>query len=123
MKFGCELRGFWKNFSSIGWHNYHHCFPWDYKTAELPGYRWNLSSSVIDFFAWLGWATELKTVPDDIIKRRVLRTGDGTHPYSIKAMEENNNNGNVDKIRDTEHFWGFGDQEMTSEDMKLVKIL
>jgi stearoyl-CoA desaturase (delta-9 desaturase) len=108
-----------------GWHNYHHVFPWDYKTAELPYYRWNISTAVIDFFAWIGWATELKTVPDDIIKKRVLRTGDGSHPYSIELERLNNNNNGIgnDKLRDTEHFWGFGDKEMTSEDMKYVKIL
>jgi stearoyl-CoA desaturase (Delta-9 desaturase) len=45
-----------------GWHNYHHVFPWDYKTSELPLYVFNFSCLVIEFFAWLGWATELKTV-------------------------------------------------------------
>lgn len=82
-------------------------FPWDYKTSELPGYMFNLSTAFIDFFAWLGWATELKTVPDEVIRKRVLRTGDGSHPYSKQVnakLDENNNN---DKMRDTEHFWGF----------------
>lgn len=96
----------------LGWHNYHHVFPWDYKTAELPGYGWNLSTAVVDFFAWLGWATELKTVPDDVILKRVLRTGDGTHPYSKlqKILEERKQNGGLNalgELRDTEHFWGF----------------
>ena len=91
-----------------GWHNYHHCFPWDYKTAELPGYSFNLSTAFIDFFAWLGWAHELKTVPDDIIKKRILRTGDGTHKYSSQIKREENNNFNAhDKFRVTENFWGW----------------
>jgi len=73
----------------------------------------------------MGWATELKTVPDEIIKKRVLRTGDGSHPYSKEEAENNNNNNNdyKDIIRDTEHFWGFGDKEMNPEDMKYVKVL
>lgn len=74
----------------------------------------------------MGWATELKTVPEDIIRKRVLRTGDGSHPFSKQVAEINNNNNNneyKDKLRDTEHFWGFGDKEMNSEDMKYVKVL
>lgn len=63
-----------------GWHNYHHVFPWDYKTAELGNYSGNLTTAFIDMFAKIGWAYDLKSVSDEIIKRRVERTGDGTHP-------------------------------------------
>ena len=31
-----------------GWHNYHHVFPWDYKTAELGDYAVNFTTLVID---------------------------------------------------------------------------
>lgn len=58
-----------------GWHNYHHTFPWDYKAAELDSYNGNVSTAFIDFMAKIGWAYELKTVPLDIIRKRVLRTG------------------------------------------------
>lgn len=37
-----------------GWHNYHHVFPWDYKTAELGDYGLNFSTAFIDFFAKIG---------------------------------------------------------------------
>lgn len=37
-----------------GWHNYHHVFPWDYKTAELGNYRYNMTTGFIDFFAKIG---------------------------------------------------------------------
>lgn len=37
-----------------GWHNYHHVFPWDYKTSELGEYSLNLTTAVIDFFAKIG---------------------------------------------------------------------
>lgn len=37
-----------------GAHNYHHVFPWDYKTAELGMYKVNLTCAVIDFFAKIG---------------------------------------------------------------------
>lgn len=62
-----------------GWHNYHHVFPWDYKTAELGSYRANYTTAFIDFFAKIGWAYELKSVSNKIIKTRVDRTGDGSH--------------------------------------------
>jgi len=109
-----------------GWHNYHHIFPWDYKTAELPGYAFNLSTAFIDFFAWLGWATELKTVPADVMKKRILRTGDGSHKFAkvkVDGSDDNNNEDEDDGERDIEHFWGFGDHTMTKQDMKNIKIL
>ncbi|RZC32996.1 FA desaturase domain containing protein [Asbolus verrucosus] len=43
-----------------GWHNYHHVFPWDYKTGELGGYRTNITTAFIDLMAKLGWAYERK---------------------------------------------------------------
>lgn len=100
---------------------FQHIFPWDYKTAELPGYMFNISTAFIDLFAWIGWATELKTVPDNIIKNRIARTGDGSHKYSHEKHNETDDNNN--DTRDVEHFWGFGDNEMTKQDMKNVKIL
>ncbi|TMW52723.1 hypothetical protein DOY81_002173 [Sarcophaga bullata] len=39
-----------------GWHNYHHVFPWDYKTGEFGS----------------------KSVSPDMVKRRALKCGDGT---------------------------------------------
>jgi hypothetical protein len=38
-----------------------HVFPWDYKTAELNSFFFNFTTEFLEFFAWLGWATELKT--------------------------------------------------------------
>jgi stearoyl-CoA desaturase (delta-9 desaturase) len=76
-----------------GWHNYHHTFPWDYKTSELGKYSVNFSAALIDFFAKIGWAYELKTVSEEMIKKRVLRTGDGSH-----------------------EIWGWGDKDQSSED-------
>lgn len=37
-----------------GWHNYHHVFPWDYKTAELGDYSLNWSTAFINLFAKIG---------------------------------------------------------------------
>jgi len=63
-----------------GWHNYHHVFPWDYKTAELGDYAVNFTALVIDFFAWMGLAYDLQTVPKEVVRNRIIRTGDGSHP-------------------------------------------
>lgn len=78
-----------------GWHNYHHTFPWDYKTAELGQYSVNFSAFIIDSFAKIGWAYDLKTVSEEMIKKRVLRTGDGTH-----------------------EIWGWGDKDQPKEDFE-----
>lgn len=76
-----------------GFHNYHHTFPWDYKTAELGGYSLNITKLFIDLMAKIGWAYDLKTVSQDLIERRVKRTGDGSHPV-----------------------WGWDDKDMPIED-------
>lgn len=67
-----------------GWHNYHHVFPWDYKAAELGNYKLNVSTAVIDLCAKLGLAYDLKTIPSDIVKKRAMRTGDGSR-YSFAS--------------------------------------
>jgi stearoyl-CoA desaturase (Delta-9 desaturase) len=64
--------------SLTGWHNYHHSFPWDYKTAELGAYRLNFTTAFLDLMAKIGWAYDLKTVTMDMIEKRKERTGDGT---------------------------------------------
>jgi len=79
-----------------GWHNYHHVFPWDYKTGEL-GNRWNPSTTFIDFFAKIGWAYELKSVSQKMIARRAKRSGDGSH------------------------IWGYGDADIEPEDLEEIE--
>ena len=62
----------------IGWHNYHHTFPWD-KTAELGHHRVNWTTAFIDFFAYIGWAYDLKQPSKELVKRVVEKLGDGSH--------------------------------------------
>jgi stearoyl-CoA desaturase (delta-9 desaturase) len=62
-----------------GWHNYHHTFPWDYKTAELGDYAMNLTTAFIDFFALIGWAYDRKQPSARLVQSVVQRRGDGTH--------------------------------------------
>ncbi|KAG7213575.1 hypothetical protein KM043_002830 [Ampulex compressa] len=76
-----------------GWHNYHHVFPWDYKTAELGNYKFNFTTAFIDFFAKIGWAYDLKSVSQDMVRKRVEKTGDGTHEV-----------------------WGWGDKDQLQEE-------
>lgn len=68
-----------------GFHNYHHVYPWDYKTAELGNNYLNVSTKFIDFFAWIGWAYDLKSVPEDVAKTRAQRTGDGSNCWGFKS--------------------------------------
>ncbi|XP_076673223.1 acyl-CoA Delta-9 desaturase-like [Andrena cerasifolii] len=83
-----------------GWHNYHHVFPWDYKTAELGNYRFNITTAFIDFFAKIGLAYDLKMVPRDLVQKRVKRTGDGSHEV-----------------------WGWGDADQTQEDRDQTVVI
>ncbi|KAL7012128.1 hypothetical protein ACKWTF_014644 [Chironomus riparius] len=112
-----------------GWHNFHHTFPWDYKVSETNLYRHNFGMIFIDFFAWLGWATDLKVASNDLIRKRVMRTGDGTHPYAveealkmkklgIEKVENNNNNNNNNNEEDIKTCWGLGDKDMPFEDIR-----
>lgn len=70
-----------------GWHNYHHCFPWDYKTAELSNYRTNITSLFVDAMASIGWAYDLRTASPEMIKTRMDRSGDGTNT-SVWGLKE-----------------------------------
>ncbi|CAG9787312.1 unnamed protein product [Diatraea saccharalis] len=64
--------------SGEGWHNYHHAFPWDYKAAELSTHL-NPTARIIEFLASIGMIYDLKSAPPDMVKNRIMRTGDGTH--------------------------------------------
>lgn len=109
-----------------GWHNYHHVYPFDYKCSELPFYWCNLTTSVIDFFACLGWAYDLKTMSQEMVRRRVLRTGDGSHRNSKEEEEKRKTSkvstqtkedcggedeGEHNDPRD--HYWGWGNSSFS----------
>lgn len=61
-----------------GWHNYHHAFPWDYRASEL-GSPLNVTGFLIDVLAKIGAVYDRKQATHNMIKNRVLRTGEGTH--------------------------------------------
>lgn len=58
-----------------GFHNYHHVFPWDYKTSEL-GFTLNVTTMWINLFYKLGLASNLKTVKNDVIDSMKTKYGD-----------------------------------------------
>ncbi|KAL6426364.1 hypothetical protein ACFW04_009104 [Cataglyphis niger] len=99
-----------------GWHNYHHVFPWDYKAAELGDYRTNFTTAFIDFFSWIGWAYDLKTVNHAIIQKRAAKTGDGSK-YERTTDHHNTQHTHDDAI------WGWGDTDMAAEDMQKAQII
>lgn len=116
-----------------GWHNYHHVFPWDYKTAELGNYGLNWTKFFIDFFAKIGWAYDLKTVPDELVRNRILKTGDGSHEYSDshKKHEPDVNRNYINNLEDDqsndEHnndlIWGWDDKDIRSQDKCCAVVL
>ncbi|RWS28696.1 stearoyl-CoA desaturase 5-like protein [Leptotrombidium deliense] len=70
----------WSAFGE-GFHNYHHAFPWDYKTSEFDWkYNMNLTAAFIDFFAFFGQAYDLRTASSEVIEARRLRTGEPLDP-------------------------------------------
>ncbi|XP_003492441.1 (11Z)-hexadec-11-enoyl-CoA conjugase-like isoform X2 [Bombus vosnesenskii] len=97
-----------------GWHNYHHVFPWDYKAAELGDYKVNITTAFIDFCARLGLAYDMKTVPVEAIKRRAIRTGDGT---KYNEHDDSHHHMHVDMK------WGWGDADMKPEEIQEVEII
>lgn len=61
-----------------GWHNYHHTFPWDYKAAEL-GMSLNVTASLINGFAKIGWAYDLKEASPALVQAVAKARGDPEH--------------------------------------------
>lgn len=57
-----------------------------------------------------GWATDLKTVSEEMIKKRASRTGDGTYKGALKSKEKVDGNNNVSEVEDEKHtdLWGWG---------------
>ena len=57
-----------------------------------------------------------------MIRKRALRTGDGSHEYARQLHDAQKNNFNS-VVRDVEHFWGWNDELLTEEDKKDVTII
>ncbi|XP_013169713.1 PREDICTED: acyl-CoA Delta(11) desaturase-like [Papilio xuthus] len=72
-----------------GWHNYHHAFPFDYKAAEHFD-AFNLCTTFINGFKWLGWAYDLREATPQMINGLAKRLGDGT-PLHYPLDEQTDN--------------------------------
>lgn len=71
-----------------GWHNYHHVFPWDYRTGGIGKYDFNFTTFMIDQFGKIGWAYDFKTASDDLIIATVKNRGDGSFTEIWKEIPE-----------------------------------
>ncbi|EDV93154.1 acyl-CoA Delta-9 desaturase [Drosophila grimshawi] len=115
-----------------GWHNYHHVFPWDYKAAELGTYNGNWTTAFIDLMAKIGQAYDLKYVSQEMVYKRLRRTGDGSH---IAALLDANNNDvkesaptnemvvHLDHDLEENAVWGWDDKDISEEDRKNASIV
>ena len=101
-----------------GYHNFHHAFPFDYRSNELfdISHLASLTNLYIDVMAALGLIHDRKFAPPHMIARRVARTGDGSHILSKLISKDNT-------------LWGFGDPDMHPDEKrdlenieKVVKI-
>lgn len=98
-----------------GWHNFHHVFPFDYKTGEFggfEGYKYNITTAIIDFLSWMGLIYERKFATPEMISKKAHRSGDGshssifTHEYAHKTS-----------------LWGYGDSDLDMNDKKVLETL
>ncbi|CRK98772.1 CLUMA_CG012124, isoform A [Clunio marinus] len=89
-----------------GYHNYHHVFPYDYRSGEFGDIgHYNLSAVLIDFFAKFGWVYDRKMVSSEMISRRVMKSGDGTHFLSHEEAHKN-------------AIYGYGDKDIDPDDQE-----
>lgn len=62
-----------------GWHNYHHSFPWDYRASENNFF--NFTNTIINLFAYMGWAYGFKIPSTELVERTVQRYGEGAEEH------------------------------------------
>lgn len=63
------------------WHNYHHVYPFDYRSDEFNGpdrYLLNFTTKFIMFCEKIGLAYDLKTASPETIARQKAKSGDGS---------------------------------------------
>lgn len=84
---------------------------------------------LIDFFAWIGWAWDMKTVSEKIIHEKMNKTGDGSRiaPNGNqkiirvdKGLEDNSNSS--DESKPEVHVWGWDDENIT-DDMREITLI
>lgn len=74
-----------------GWHNFHHVFPWDYRTGGIGNHDINVTTIFINQFAKIGWAYDLKKASDDLIMATCKKRGDGSFTNHWEEVPEPKN--------------------------------
>lgn len=103
--------------SGEGWHNYHHVFPWDYKAAELGNYHLNFTTAFLDLMAYIGQAYDLKTVSEDMVMKRVKRTGEGKEDQIEAPNDHNSQDSSYSNL-----VWGWNDEDMEKHQIQNTNI-
>lgn len=67
-------------FSNSYWPQYHYLLPFDYQSGEFGNYGKGTSTALVRVFAAIGWATDLKTVTTDAIKKGLAKAVDTGKP-------------------------------------------
>lgn len=80
----------------------------------------NLTTALLDFAAYIGQAYDLKTVSEEMVRKRAVRTGDGSR------MDDKHSVDDVDG-KENHHFhddcvWGWGDKDMKDEERNSANI-
>uniref|UniRef100_A0A182RNM3 FA_desaturase domain-containing protein n=1 Tax=Anopheles funestus TaxID=62324 RepID=A0A182RNM3_ANOFN len=83
-----------------GWHNYHHVFPWDYKTSELGSYLFNVTTGIYRLFCTSRMGPMNVNPCTRVVARRAAKCGDGTRFLT-------------DEYAHQDARWGYGDQGHT----------
>ena len=75
--------------------------------------------------ALIGWAYDLKTVSEDLARKRAQRTGDGTeHVNGWLSLMYDMKMSRVDERKSGEryHVWGWNDSDMRQEDREVAVV-
>ena len=70
----------------LGYHNYHHRYPFDYKNSEWSN-NVNYPKYFIELMAKFGWAFDLRSVPVEIVERAKLESK--MRPNEKRSYERN----------------------------------
>lgn len=68
----------------------------------------NITTALLDAFAKIGWVYDQKYATSEMIKRKVQRSGDGTHYLSHDHRIPT---------------WGYGDPDLETEDLTELEKL
>lgn len=96
----------------------------------LLGYFFSPSTLLLDFFAWLGQAYDLKSVSHEAVLSRVRRTGDvelhSAHVGNYLTRRTSQSLA-IDKEKVAEKTtlpaWGWGDDVISQEDFDVTKTI